>query len=123
MRNSLRDHGYLFVDHGNSPGVPEWMAKMAGYDPAQVREGKRMDVKTLCCAHCKTHVVPNPDRPNYDRATCPKCNHHYICDFCAFRMMQPDYIHDPYDKKVEDALSGRASPPQPLGSPTKLILP
>jgi hypothetical protein len=116
MRNSLRDHGYLLIDHSASPGIPDWMARVAGYDPAQCGEGKRMDVKTLCCAHCKVHVVPNPDRK--ERETCPKCAHHYICDVCAFAMTQPDYIHTPYEKTVEMTLSGKF---QPLGSPRKLI--
>jgi hypothetical protein len=116
MRNSLRDHGYLFIDHSNSPGIPEWMARQAGYDPKQVGEGRRMDVKTLCCAHCKVHVVPHPTRPDSDRATCAKCGHHYICDVCAFRASQPDYVHTPYEKKVELTLSG-----QPLGIPPDLI--
>jgi hypothetical protein len=122
MRNSLRDHGYLFIDHSASPGIPEWMARMAGYDPALCREGKKMDVKTLCCAHCKVHVVPNPRRPNSDRATCPKCSHHYICDLCAFRASQPNYSHTPFEQTLEQALSGKLAP-VPLGSPTKLLMP
>jgi hypothetical protein len=120
MRNSLRDHGYLFVDHSNSPGVPEWMARMAGYDPATVKEGKRFDTKTLCCAHCKVHVVPHPQRT--ERESCAKCGHHYICDVCAFRMSLPDYSHAPFEKTLELALSGKPVP-APLGSPTKLLMP
>ena len=116
MRHVLRDHGYLFIDHRASPGISEEFARQAGYDPAFCREGKVMDTKTLRCAHCSVHVVPNPQRPNNDRATCPKCDHHYICDFCAFQMTQPDYVHTPYEKKVDLVLSG-----QPLGTPTKLI--
>jgi len=114
----IRDQGELFIDHGNSPGIPEWMAHMAGYDPGLCREGKRMTVRTLCCAHCRTHVVPHPQRT--ERETCPKCSHHYICDVCAFHMSQPDYDHTPYEKKVELALSGK---PQPLGSPPQLLTP
>jgi hypothetical protein len=123
MRHTLRDHGYLFIDHGNSPGIPEWMARLAGYDPAMVKEGRRMDTKTLCCAHCKIHVVPNPQRPNSDRATCPKCSHHYICDVCAFKMTQPDYTHIPFEKTLDAALSGKPIPVPQLGSPNKLIIP
>jgi hypothetical protein len=123
MRHTLRDHGYLFIDHGNSPGVPAWMARLAGLDPAQVAQGKRMDIKTLCCAHCKTHVIPNHKRPNSDRATCAKCGHHYICDFCAFAMTQPEYNHTPFEKKLDAALSGKPIPATPLGSPKKLIMP
>jgi hypothetical protein len=112
-----RDHGYLLVDHGASPGIPEWMARMAGYDPALARGGKRFEAKTLCCAHCKVHVVPNPQRT--ERASCPKCAHHYICDVCAFRMSQPDYVHSPFEQKLDHALSGRSN----LGSPAKLLTP
>jgi hypothetical protein len=111
-----RDHGYLLVDHRASPGIPEWMARMAGYDPALTGEGKKFEVKTLCCAHCKVHVIPHPQRT--ERADCPKCNHHYICDLCAFHMSQSDYIHTPFEKKVDLALSGL-----PLGSPPKLLTP
>jgi hypothetical protein len=113
-----RDHGYLFVDHGASPGIPEWMARQAGYDPALVREGKRYETKTMCCAHCKTHVVPAPTR-KLERAHCPKCSYHYICDACAFLASQPDYVHTPFEQKVDMALSGQ---PQPLGSPPKLLI-
>lgn len=113
-----RDHGELFIDHSSSYGVPEWMARMAGYDPMLVKEGKKMRVRTLCCAHCKTHVVPNPLRT--ERASCPKCDHHYVCDVCAFRMSMPDYVHTPYEKKVDLALAGK---PQSLGSPPKLLTP
>jgi hypothetical protein len=112
-----RDHGYLLVDHGASPGIPEWMARMAGYDPMLARGGKRFEAKTLCCAHCKVHVVPHPQRT--ERASCPKCGHHYICDVCAFRMSQPDYVHSPFEQKLDHALSGKSN----LGSPAKLLTP
>jgi hypothetical protein len=112
-----RDHGYLFIDHTFSPGVSEEQARQAGYDPRQVREGKRFETKTLCCAHCRTHVVPAPTR-KIERASCPKCNWHYICDGCAFLASQPDYVHTPFERKVELALSG-----QPQGTPPKLLTP
>jgi hypothetical protein len=111
-----RDHGYLLIDHSASPGVPDWMAKMAGYDPRTVREGRRFEAKTLCCSHCKTHVVPNPWRT--ERASCPKCAHHYICDVCAFQATLPDYSHTPFEKKLDSALAGKR-----LGSPAKLLTP
>jgi len=111
------DHGYLLIDHGVSPGIPDWMARLAGYDPKALKEGKRFEAKTLCCAHCRTHVVPNPGRV-IERASCAKCNNHYICDVCAFEASRPDYSHTPFEKKVDLALSG-----QPLGSPPKLLMP
>ncbi len=118
-RNSLkfgRDHGYLMVDHRASPGIPEWMAKMAGYQPEMAKEGKVFEVKTLCCAHCKTHVIPHPERT--ERASCQKCGGHYICDVCEFYSRQPDYVHTPFEKKMDLTLAG-----QPLGSPSKLLIP
>lgn len=115
-----RDHGYLFIDHSASPGISEELARRSGYDPALVGEGKKMEAKTMCCAHCKSHVVPNPGRVT-ERHSCPKCDHHYICDGCAYLMTLPDYVHTPYEKKVDLALSGKLQP-QPLGSPPKLLI-
>jgi len=112
-----RDHGYLLIDHSASPGISEDLARQAGYDPALAGEGKKLEVKTLCCAHCKTHVIPHPRRT--ERASCWKCDNHYICDVCDFNMRQPDYVHTPYEKTVELTLSGRAT----LGSPPKLLVP
>lgn len=112
-----RDHGFLFIDHRFSPGISDDLARAAGYPEGSGREGRMLETKTMCCAHCKTHVVPNPRRV-WERASCPKCSHHYICDACAFEMTLPDYSHTPFEKKVDLALSGK---PQPLGSPPKLI--
>jgi len=120
MRNLLKQHGYLFIDHSNSPGVPAEMARQAGIDPALVAEGRKLEVDTLCCAHCKGHVIPHPKRPHSDRATCPKCDHHFICDFCAFQAQQPEYSHAPYERRVDLVLSGK---PDPLGSPRVLLKP
>lgn len=110
--------GYLLVDHSASPGLPEDVARAAGYDPALVREGKRFETKTLTCAHCRTSVVPNKFR-KLERASCAKCGHRYICDICAFYASQPDYSHTPYEKRVDLALAGKS---EPLGSP-RLLLP
>jgi hypothetical protein len=112
-----RDHGYLFIDHMASPGLTEEQARQAGYDPAFVCEGRRFEGKTMCCAHCRSHVVPAPTR-KLERASCPKCNYHYICDGCAFLASQPDYVHTPFERQVELTLSG-----QPLGTPPKLLTP
>lgn len=90
--------GYLLVDHQASPGLPEDVARAAGYDPAYVREGKRYEVGTLTCAHCKTTVVPNPFRTR-EREFCFKCMH-YICDVCGFRASAPDYDHAPFEARM-----------------------
>jgi hypothetical protein len=113
----MRREGWLLVDHSASPGLPEDVARAAGYDPTFVREGKRYETATLTCAHCKSTVVPNPQRTR-ERAKCFKCLH-YICDGCAFRASLPDYDHAPYERRVELVMAGK---PDPLGSPRKLIL-
>lgn len=94
--------GYLLVDHTNSPGLPEDVARASGYNPALCKEGKRFEADTLTCAHCKVTVVKSPmrDTIKMPRATCAKCDHKYICDLCAFHMTQPDYTHLPFEKRV-----------------------
>lgn len=98
----MRDHGYMMVDHRASPGFTEEEARIAGYDPLQCKEGKIFESKTFCCAHCKTHVVPNPTRIR-PRESCAKCSFHYICDGCAFLASMPDYVHTPA-VRVQDVL-------------------
>ena len=108
--------GYLLVDHQASPGLPEDVARLSGYDPRLCGEGKRFEAATLTCSHCKCAVVKNPLRTR-ERHHCFKC-HHYICDLCAFRMSLPDYDHTPFDKVIDLILDQGA-----MGSPRALLLP
>lgn len=96
--------GYLFVDHRASPGLPENVARWAGYDPRLCREGKMFEADTMTCAHCKGVVVKNPLRTR-DRHYCTKCSGHYICDGCAYMASQSDYVHTPFGKVVEEIKS------------------
>lgn len=93
--------GYLFVDHRASPGLPEDVARQAGYDPLLCREGKIFEADTLTCAHCKGVVVKNPFRTR-DRNYCTRCSGHYICDGCAYLAAKSDYVHVPFEKIVEE---------------------
>jgi hypothetical protein len=95
----MKREGYLLVDHSASPGLPEDVARAAGYDPAHVREGRRYETGTLTCAHCKCTVVPNHFRTR-EREFCRKCMH-YICDVCGFRASLPDYDHVPFEARVD----------------------
>jgi hypothetical protein len=118
MRNRT---GYLLVDHSNSPGLPADVARKYGYNPELCKEGKTFEADTLTCAHCKVTVVKSHTRDpiKMPRATCAKCDHRYICDVCAFQASQPDYVHLPYEKRVQlhfDAAERNRAPP-------KLILP
>ena len=115
----MKKEGYLFIDHTFSPGIPGDLARSLGMDPEMVKEGKRLEAATLTCSHCKTVVVKNPYRLS-ERSNCSKCGFHYVCDFCAKAMREPDYDHTPFEKRVEYALSGKG---EILGSPQKLILP
>lgn len=108
--------GYLMIDHRFSPGIPEDVARLSGFDPKLCGEGKLFEVPTLNCPHCKTSQVKNPLRTR-ERHNCWSCNH-YICDLCAFEASQPGYVHAPFDKFVDETMKAAA-----LGSPAKLILP
>lgn len=111
--------GYLMIDHRASPGLPEDIARWAGYDPKFCREGKLYETATLCCAHCNASVVKHPFRTR-ERACCLSCDHkegRYICDGCDFTRNQPGYVHTPYKKVVDDALNRTI-----MGSPPKLLL-
>lgn len=94
-----RNEGYLFVDHRASPGLPEDIARQAGFDPRLCREGRVFEAKTLTCSHCQTPVMLNPERERA-RGHCPKCDH-YICDLCTAKMREPDYVHMPFKKLVD----------------------
>lgn len=99
----MKQMGYLMVDHRASPGLPENVARAVGYDPKLCGEGKLYEVDTLTCRHCRTSVVPNIFRTRA-RASCAKCNGHYICDPCAFKASQPDYVHTSFEKIAENIM-------------------
>jgi len=105
--------GEIVIDHRASPGLPEDIARQAGYDPRLCREGKMYEAATLSCAHCPVVVVKNPFRTR-ERHSCQKCGGHYICDPCAFKATLPDYIHTPRQKLYDDAKSGKIINGSPL---------
>lgn len=114
--------GHLMVDHRASPGLPEDIARWAGYDPKLCREGKVFEADTMTCSHCKCAVVKNPLRVR-SRALCMECNNregHYICDGCDFARTQPGYIHTPFEKIIDQHLNEAANPSR-QGSPARLI--
>lgn len=88
---NLYQGGYLYVDHRNSPGLPEDVARRAGYDPRMVKEGGIYEADTYGCPHCGGVVIKNPDRQR-PREICFRCNV-FICDTCAAVMHHPDYVH------------------------------
>lgn len=114
--------GYLIVDHSASPGLPEDIARQAGYDPKQCAEGKRYEAATLTCAHCKSAVVKNPHRIR-ERPKCTKCDNHYICDGCAYQASLPTYEHLPFQKLADTILNlaEKQGSPQELLNPPKII--
>ncbi len=114
-----RREGEIMVDHRASPGLPEDVARLVGYDPKLSGEGKLFEAATLTCSHCKNAVVKNPLRTRA-RENCSKCGNHYICDFCYIEMQKADYTHTPFDKKIQDTLDLAAR--EILGSPQELLL-
>lgn len=113
----MKQMGYLMVDHRASPGLPEDVARLAGYDPKQCGEGQLYEVDTLCCSHCNACVVPNVMRTR-PRAKCMECDNaqgHYICDGCDFIRNQPGYVHAPFKKFIDETID------RAMGSPRKLL--
>lgn len=108
-----KQSGYLMVDHRASPGLPEDVARLAGYDPALCREGKVYEADTKTCAHCRGTVVLNMFRTR-ERYSCRKCEDRYICDGCAFLASRPDYVHVPFQKIVDELK---------MGTPAHLLMP
>jgi hypothetical protein len=109
--------GEIVVDHRASPGLPEDVARLVGYDPKLCREGKLYEAETLTCKHCKGVLVKNIFR-NRERHYCFKCSYRYICDGCAYEMTLPDYDHTPFEKKAELIMLHELQ-----GSPAKLLIP
>lgn len=91
------------VDNRASPGLPEDIARAAGYDPAQCRAGGLFETATLTCSHCGNAFVKNPLRTR-ERPYCAKCDH-YICDFCDDRRREPLYVHVPFNKMMDDVIN------------------
>lgn len=122
MKTESSREGYLLIDHSASPGLPEDIARQTGLDPAYCGEGKRFEVATLTCSHCKTAFIKNPLRTR-ERAKCFKCGWHYICDICAAEMMKPDYDHLPFEKlvEIEQHFYQNKGVQQFLGSPQDLL--
>lgn len=100
-----KPEGYLFVDHRNSPGIPEAAALKMGLDPSAVREGKVYEAATLRCVHCPSVFIMNPLRTR-ERGYCPKCNG-FICDACVIASKMPEYIHRSGQEVIEKVASGK----------------
>lgn len=109
--------GYLVIDHRASPGLPDDIARQAGYVPELCREGQVYEADTMACGHCTGVVVKNPLRIR-ERARCMKCAGHYICDACAYLASQSDYIHKPRVQIIEEVKNQITV----MGSPPKLLI-
>ena len=97
----MKQQGYFFLDHRNSPGFSEAEARVVNRPAGS----KLFEADTLTCAHCKTVMVKNPERTR-ERAFCRKCMT-YICDGCEWLSRQPGYFHTPFDRLVDDTKDGK----------------
>jgi len=98
--------GEVFIDHRASPGLPEHIARLCGYDPAQCGEGRLFEAATLSCSHCRQRLIKNPLRTR-ERATCLPCANHYICDLCDAERRKPGYVHTPFEAVIERVIEGK----------------
>lgn len=102
-RSQKSKEGWLFIDHSASPGLPEHVARLAGFDPKLCREGAVFESATITCSHCSTTWNVNPLRTR-DREYCRKCDH-YICDHCYALTTLPGYVHVPFRAAAERAIN------------------
>jgi hypothetical protein len=100
--------GYLLFDHQASPGIPAPLVERTGLAP-DFGEGRRLELATLTCSHCRTVAIKNPLRTR-ERGHCFKCNH-YVCDACA-AALKATGICRPWDHVVSDVVDGKT--PLPL---------
>lgn len=108
MAKSQRSReGYLLFDHQASPGIPRPLVERTGL-AHQFGEGKRLELATLTCGHCKTVSIKNPLRIR-ERGHCFKC-HHYVCDVCA-GALKAGGVCRPWDQVVDDLLNGKTPTP------------
>jgi hypothetical protein len=98
IKSLKRHEGWLFIDHRASPGLPEHVARLAGYDPKLCREGALFETATLTCCHCGNAYAKNPFRVRA-REYCKPCDH-YICDGCYGLSQHADYVHIPFKARV-----------------------
>ena len=97
----MKQMGYFFLDHRNSPGFSAQEAQVMNRPAGSTL----FEADTLWCPHCETHVVKAIGRTR-ERSHCFKC-HHYVCDGCAWEMNQPGYLHAPFQKLVDDTKDGK----------------
>lgn len=80
MKAKRSNEGYLFLDHRDSPGLPDALTHATGPElPLGIGRGL-FEAPTITCSHCQAIVIVNPLR-NRDRGYCSKCDH-YVCDTC-----------------------------------------
>ena len=96
--------GYLHVDHRNSPGLPEDVARKFGYDPALVREGAVFEADTLACCHCPSVFIKKKGTDMAGR--CTSCDG-YVCDACVAAAQDPTYVHRSRQELIDMIRSGR----------------
>jgi hypothetical protein len=115
MSTSLgRDGGYLLVDHTNSPGIPDDLARKWAAQGVVVKPGStKLEAASYTCAHCQFIVIKNKNRTR-PREVCRKCMA-VVCDraSCVLECQ-------PFEMLVEKVASGKALAVDPT---TNLILP
>lgn len=123
-RSQKSKEGWLFIDHRAGAGLPEHVARLAGYDPKLCVGGKLFEAGTITCSHCGNAYVKNKYRIRA-REFCRKCDH-YICDGCGAIAAQADYVHIPFRQLAEAAINsaekGEAFDPASL-NPPRIVVP
>lgn len=109
-----RSEGWLMIDHSNSPGIPEDLARQWAAQGTVVRPGTgKLEAASYTCPHCNSIVVKNPRRTR-PREICRKCMA-VVCDraSCVLECQ-------PFEVLIERVSSGKVLHVDPS---TNLLLP
>jgi len=109
MSNTMgKQLGHVLLDQtGGDGGISEELLHRQGIldDSVPVRPGSKAEADTLSCNHCGGVVVLNPLRKR-PRTMCHLCMR-YICDLCASRAKDTDYLHRTIKDVMEMVSSGK----------------
>lgn len=109
-----RSEGWLMIDHSNSPGIPEDLARKWAAQGTIVKPGSSvLEAGSYTCVHCQVIVVKNKHRTR-PREICRKCMA-VVCDraSCVLECQ-------PFEVLVEKVTSGKTLAVDPS---TNLLLP
>lgn len=117
--NTRSHEGYLFIDHRDSPGVPDEIAVPGGFSSGALGPGKIFECATYTCSHCERVENIDPKRPNGAAYLCRGCGH-LLCDRCGKEKVRTG-ICRPFKALVSEFLEAADRHPETVEESFKSI--